>query len=112
MEAKRGDLVVIETTGSYTTSTFERVPMSFYDFGVVSTVTREGEVKAWRTPAGGTRKRRNDVRGQRFLLISADKIDARAALAAVGEVPPHQWRDIAHVREVLRPFLVAEGVSA
>lgn len=83
MQAKRGDLAVIEYINSYTTGDFRRVTRNQYDLAEVTSITRDGMVKAVRDQWGQVRPIDQWFGFQRALVVPAADVDKGAVLAAV-----------------------------
>lgn len=116
MRATRGDLVIVQQThndfvigqGLTTRETFE--------VGVVTSVTREGVVKRFRSSWLDSEQRADLRRNARFLIASAAIIDVRAALETAkahvwdAEHPyPKPYDSLAEAQAALRPHLLRAG---
>lgn len=120
-KAKRGDLVAI---------TFERSDYvigqgpsvrNYVEVHEVSSITRDGVVKCTRDLHAGARSTPIERRygWQNRYVIGADTIDKAGALAAIKghhyEGHPGQLRpfdSLEELRDLLRPFLIGQKVSA
>lgn len=116
--AKRGDLMILVRTSYSWNTSFVRTPYESVRIGVVTSATRDGNVKAWDNPfitKSGPRsipfRRAAD---DRVLLVSKDKIDVAAAMAAyrkrvyLGHNQIMDFNSLDEAREFLRPFLRGE----
>lgn len=114
--AKRGDLAVIVTTShDYVIGTGRTVRESA-ELVTVTSVTRDGVVKAVRDYSGSVRDLTRPSAGRRVLVLPAATVDATAAVTAYAErrypsaphssmVPP--FGSVDEARSFLRPFLVS-----
>lgn len=121
-KARRGDLAVLLMRSTTTHLSEGRQTSERVEIGTVTSVTREGTVKAVAIPFSRTDldpqslplRSRHGVTS--VLLVPADEIDTEAALSAYRE---HRWNDesemikpldsIAQAREMLRPFRKGGG---
>lgn len=115
--ARRGDLVVVEETTVTSFIGARSVATSRYTVAVVTSVTRDGAVKAFRvdryqTENGETRQVARLAAGTRLLTFPKEKINVAAAQQTARE---HTWpggqssmpyNTLDEVREALRPHLV------
>lgn len=121
--AKRGDLVVIHTVATSWSASYERTETDHFEVGVVTSVTRDGNVKRWRR---GDDFQESDYLGRpnrghempltgyksRRIMPAAD-IDVAGALAtfACHVWPGHEhtmpYGSLDEVREAMRPHLKA-----
>jgi len=110
--AKRGDLVVVETTDSYADGGHLNGVPAFRVAKVVS-VTKDGKVKAFVTGDDPPRRVEHLPRDHKLHVVSADHIDVDAALVTARDNPwPHApehkgkaYDSLDEVREALRPHL-------
>lgn len=115
--AVRGDIAVVETVRR--TSYVGRTAQESVSYAVVlvTSVTRDGQVKAVRDTRWGDAVRRIEhmagVRG--ISVVSKKEIDVEAALAHVAShtypnsTTPLDYASVAEVRSALRPFRVVRG---
>jgi hypothetical protein len=118
MKAKRGDLVVIERKTSYVTTSQGWHEDIWYEVGIVSSITRDGQVKAYRdrysqTPKDAARQVSNVLGFVRSYVMPAAEIDvepaARAAWANEWKpgYPGKPFDSLEEAKSVLRPFVLS-----
>lgn len=119
--AKRGDLVVIHTVMTSYSASYERSETDHFDVGVVTSVTRDGNVKRWRRGDDfqdsdylGRPNRGQDIPStgyQSRRIMPAGQIDVTGALAtaACHVWPGHEYTQpygsLDEVKDALRPHL-------
>lgn len=116
MNAKRGDLLVIERKTSYVTTSEGYHETVEYDAGKVTSITRDGVAKAISTRYSDSTPLSNIFGVQRTFVVSQSEIDVQPALEAVWA---NEWRpgypgkpfdSLDEIKSVLRGFkLVADA---
>lgn len=117
VKAVRGDIAVVETV--HRTSYVGRTAQESVSYAVVlvTSVTRDGQVKAVKdTRWGDTVRQVKHMTGVRSIsVVSKKEIDVEEALAHVaahtypGGTTPVDYASVAEVRSALRPFRVVRG---
>jgi len=119
--AKRGDLVVIHVRSTSWSAKYDRTEQDEYTVGVVTSVTRDGQVKRYRRcddlrttdylgrPFRGEEMPRTGYQGR--YIMPADQIDVAGALVTAachvwqGHETTQAYGSLDEVREALRPHL-------
>lgn len=109
--AKRGDLAVIEKETSYVTTDQGYHKTTEYEVGIVTNITREGQVKACRFRLSDTTTQLKDIiRVKRTLIVPQSEINVESAARAAWSNPwpsGHEgmpFDSLDAVKDVLRPF--------
>src|SRR5690348_7057698 len=89
MKAKRGDLVVIERKTSYVTTSEGYRERVEYEVGIVTSITRDGAVKAFRGRYDSPQAVANTFGFLRSLVVPATDIDVEPAARAAWA---NEWR--------------------
>ena len=109
--ARRGDIFVMEVEHSYTLAHGGTKRRIEHLLGVVTSITREGRVRAYRV-AGDTFIRKSAPCG--ISLISRERLDVAALEAAYvtrGEPHAREFNSLEAAREFIRPHLRSSGPS-
>jgi hypothetical protein len=85
MNAKRGDLVAIVTTSADYVIGTGRTERTSVALAIVSSVTRDGTVRAARTEYGSTLDMTRPHVGRRVLVVPAGSVDVSAVLASYAQ---------------------------
>jgi len=122
MEARKGDLILIERKEIISSLTEPRRERVTYEFGMVASATRDGVVKSWHMLQWGEGViSPNDVvlpRHARMWVMPKKGIDVLGALAAA---KAHHWDGhpnqpkpfdtFEDARECVRPFVIKEQAA-
>jgi hypothetical protein len=101
--AKKGDLIVLESSTSVTPVHGERTSYSTIRAGIVASADREGLAKKILVNGRGLPIAiENFGRSVNRHVVSADRVNVAAAVA---ELSGREWGDIEEVRGVVRKFL-------
>lgn len=114
IEARRGDLVMVELRSSYTTSGYERVEQLEYKLMTVTNLTRDGQIKMVRDERWSDQGHPQKFEGMlyrtgRYWLLPAASWDvARAQTIAREHVYPNSttprcWESLDAARAALGP---------
>ena len=110
MKARRGDLVVIERKTSYVTTSDGWHESTEYDVGIVTSITRDGLVKACKTRYADSVPMDHIHGYLRSFIVPQSEIDV---VSAVEAARANEWSSghtgkpfdsLDEVRDVLRPF--------
>jgi hypothetical protein len=85
MNAKRGDLVAIVTTSTDYVIGAERTERTRVILAIVTSVTRDGVVKAARTEYGGTLDLTRPRADRHVLIVPAGTVDVPAVMTSYAE---------------------------
>lgn len=108
MKAKRGDLIIIERRTSYHHAQTGRHESLVYEVGIVTSITREGAVKAVRYQGHDYSTQLRWIFDYSFIyLLPQHQIDVQAAYtAALGtDALSKTYDSLGAVRETIRPYL-------
>ena len=115
MKASRGDLVVIERRNRGDVNgqgSYDRVE---YEAGVVTSITREGAIKAFRTRYSDTQPIDRIVGFVRSYIVEKGVVDVDAAVAAAWANPWHNgdpgkpFDSLDEVKACVAPFKLGRG---
>ena len=115
MKAKRGDsIAIVKESRSYVIGQGSTTKTEV-ELATVTNITRDGQVKAFRSAWGGAPQPLDRVIGFKQLLVIPNAVVSNADVMAVASAhhyvghpgQPKSWDSLEEVREALKPYRVA-----